>query len=371
MALALAAALPALLYAPRLRAAGPPLAVLSPTRAPPRTAVAGCAAAAGPVAAEELSDEARPSGTPRPSLPPPTRPLACGPQVLLSIVLQAMPDQEVNDLTWRCLGYRPTEAGGWDASEVFPNWRKKYPAPPDLVGVTRTYSREAAKSTPVHRHSRPPPPPPPLLLSGGLLSGGRCRPPVGVARALRRVISDRWTSPCCAQCRRCSARCSPPLAPAPSRASSAHAASPPARQVPREHKDRLKPTLRPLGWKGFKMAGLTPNMTRRAQAAPARPSHGHGRVRTGPREAVRPKEIAARAPRRCPPGCSTTARSCGACRSRRCSGGSRSAPRRRWPHPPTPPSARQRGRRGRASSETSHRQGPLGGCLLLTLFQCM
>jgi len=184
MALALAAALPALLYAPRLRAAGPPLAVLSPTRAPPRTAVAGCAAAAGPVAAEELSDE-----------------------VLLSIVLQAMPDQEVNDLTWRCLGYRPTEAGGWDASEVFPNWRKKYPAPPDLVGVTRTYSREAAKSTPVHRHSRPPPPPPPLLLSGGLLSGGRCRPPVGVARALRRVISDRWTSPCCAQCRRCSARC--------------------------------------------------------------------------------------------------------------------------------------------------------------------
>lgn len=159
MALALAAALPALLYAPRLRAAGPPLAVLSPTRAPPRTAVAGCAAAAGPVAAEELSDEARPSGTPRPSLPPPTRPLACGPQVLLSIVLQAMPDQEVNDLTWRCLGYRPTEAGGWDASEVFPNWRKKYPAPPDLVGVTRTYSREAAKSllstaTPVHRRHR-------------------------------------------------------------------------------------------------------------------------------------------------------------------------------------------------------------------------
>ena len=80
------------------------------------------------------------------------------------------------------------------------------------------------------------------------------------------------------------------LAPAPSCASSAHAASPPARQVPREHKDRLKPTLRPLGWKGFKMAGLTPNMTRRAQAAPTRPGHGHGHVRS-PREAVRPKEI--------------------------------------------------------------------------------
>uniref|UniRef100_A0A6T0A5I1 Uncharacterized protein n=1 Tax=Emiliania huxleyi TaxID=2903 RepID=A0A6T0A5I1_EMIHU len=171
MALALAAALPALLYAPRLRAAGPPLAVLSPTRAPPRTAVAGCAAAAGPVAAEELSDE-----------------------VLLSIVLQAMPDQEVNDLTWRCLGYRPTEAGGWDASEVFPNWRKKYPAPPDLVGVTRTYSREVDE------------------------------PVLRAVQALQR-------------------------------------------SVPREHKDRLKPTLRPLGWKGFKMAGLTPNMTRRAQVS--------------------------------------------------------------------------------------------------------
>jgi len=39
------------------------------------------------------------------------------------------------------------------------------------------------------------------------------------------------------------------------------------RSVPREHKDQLKPTLKPIGWKGFKMEGLTPNMTRRAQVS--------------------------------------------------------------------------------------------------------
>jgi len=37
--------------------------------------------------------------------------------------------------------------------------------------------------------------------------------------------------------------------------------------VPEEHKQGIKTTLTPLGWKGFKMDGLTPNMTRRAQAA--------------------------------------------------------------------------------------------------------
>ena len=35
----------------------------------------------------------------------------------------------------------------------------------------------------------------------------------------------------------------------------------------RAHKSNLKETLRPLGWKGFVMEGLTPNMTRRAQAS--------------------------------------------------------------------------------------------------------
>ena len=39
------------------------------------------------------------------------------------------------------------------------------------------------------------------------------------------------------------------------------------RSVADEHKQGLKRTLRRLGWKGYRMDGLTPNMTRRAQAA--------------------------------------------------------------------------------------------------------
>ena len=39
------------------------------------------------------------------------------------------------------------------------------------------------------------------------------------------------------------------------------------RSVAQEHKQGIKTTLKHLGWKGFKMDGLTPNMTRRAQVA--------------------------------------------------------------------------------------------------------
>eukprot|EP00961_Rhodomonas_salina_P192877 2602686-Rhodomonas_salina.2 len=64
--------------------------------------------------------------------------------------------QEVNDIVWKCLGYKKDEATGEysryiyqrprfampgtdtaddDTSEdVFPKWREKYPNPPDLVG---------------------------------------------------------------------------------------------------------------------------------------------------------------------------------------------------------------------------------------------
>lgn len=114
---------------------------------------------------------------------------------LLKIVLQEMPDQEVNDLVWKYLGYRKDEESGkWDASGVFPNWAKKYPQPPDLVGVTRTYSREVDEP---------------------------------VLRAVQSL----------------------------------------QKSVPTEHKDNLRQTLRPLGWSGFKLEGLTPNKTRRAQVA--------------------------------------------------------------------------------------------------------
>ena len=50
---------------------------------------------------------------------------------------------EVNALVWKYLGYRLDEASGaWDARGVFPNWRARYPDPPDLIGVTRNYSKE-------------------------------------------------------------------------------------------------------------------------------------------------------------------------------------------------------------------------------------
>jgi len=114
-------------------------------------------------------------------------------EVLVSIVRQEMPDQEVNELVWKYLGYART-AEGWDSSGVFPGWRKRFPEPVDLVGVTRTYTREVDE------------------------------PVLRAVQALQK-------------------------------------------SVPREHKDRLRPTLKPLGWSGFKLAGLTPNMTRRAQVA--------------------------------------------------------------------------------------------------------
>jgi len=88
----------------------------------PRSGVSPWLSAASPATGDVSSDELRD-------------------EVLRDIVLQQLPDQEMNELTWRCLGYRPDAAvaGGWSNDGVFPGWRKNYPTPPDLVGVTRTY----------------------------------------------------------------------------------------------------------------------------------------------------------------------------------------------------------------------------------------
>jgi hypothetical protein len=41
------------------------------------------------------------------------------------------------------LGYRfDSENEEWTPDEVFPNWREKYPSPPDLIGMRRIYSKE-------------------------------------------------------------------------------------------------------------------------------------------------------------------------------------------------------------------------------------
>ena len=112
---------------------------------------------------------------------------------ILRIVLQETTDEETNELVWKYLGYRyDAVTGKYDASAVFPKWAKKYPQPPDLIGVTRTYEREVDE------------------------------PVLRAVQALQK-------------------------------------------SVPTEHKDNLRQCLKPLGWPGFKMEGLTPNKTRRAQ----------------------------------------------------------------------------------------------------------
>ena len=126
-----------------------------------------------------------------------------GDDVLLAIVRSELEDDAVNRLTWRALGYRArvdldaetlTAVEVWTPDEVFPNWKKRYPQPPDVLGVTRKYDPKI----------------------------------------------DAPVKEACAAL---------------------------TRSVPEEHKQGLKTTLRPLGWKGFTMDGLTPNMTRRAQVA--------------------------------------------------------------------------------------------------------
>jgi len=50
-------------------------------------------------------------------------------------------DLEVNTLVWKCLGYRFVD-GVWRDDECFPNWKAKYPSPPDFIGMQRVYSKE-------------------------------------------------------------------------------------------------------------------------------------------------------------------------------------------------------------------------------------
>jgi hypothetical protein len=62
---------------------------------------------------------------------------------MLRIVKSECTDLEVNTLVWKCLGYRfNEEKEEWEATEVFPNWKERFPTPPDLIGMQRVYSRE-------------------------------------------------------------------------------------------------------------------------------------------------------------------------------------------------------------------------------------
>lgn len=62
---------------------------------------------------------------------------------MLKIVKSQCTDLEVNTLVWKCLGYRfNEEEEKWEPTEVFPNWKEKYPEPPDFIGMQRVYSKE-------------------------------------------------------------------------------------------------------------------------------------------------------------------------------------------------------------------------------------
>ena len=62
---------------------------------------------------------------------------------ILKIVLIECSDLEVNTLVWKCLGYRfDADSESWTNDLVFPNWRDRYPEPPDFIGMRRVYSKE-------------------------------------------------------------------------------------------------------------------------------------------------------------------------------------------------------------------------------------
>jgi hypothetical protein len=56
-------------------------------------------------------------------------------ETLWDILHQQLTDELVNQLLWHYLGYRyETDSQTWDATQVAPDWREKYPEPPDFVG---------------------------------------------------------------------------------------------------------------------------------------------------------------------------------------------------------------------------------------------
>lgn len=114
---------------------------------------------------------------------------------ILKIVQIQCTDLEVNTLVWKCLGYRfDVNSESWQNDSVYPNWRERYPEPPDFVGMKRIYRKEVDEP---------------------------------------------------------SLRCNQAL----------------VRSIPMEYKQSLKPALKPLGFRGYQYAELTPNKTRRAQCA--------------------------------------------------------------------------------------------------------
>ncbi|MEB3230314.1 MAG: DUF1823 family protein [Leptolyngbyaceae bacterium] len=65
-----------------------------------------------------------------------------------AIINNEISDEVVSHLVWHGLGYRYDETSQtWDASEVAPEWRDTYPAPPDFIG-NRPAIVKLTRSTP-------------------------------------------------------------------------------------------------------------------------------------------------------------------------------------------------------------------------------
>ena len=46
---------------------------------------------------------------------------------MLRILLMVATDDQVNQLVWKCLGYRKHADGEWDNEKCFPKWRDRFP----------------------------------------------------------------------------------------------------------------------------------------------------------------------------------------------------------------------------------------------------
>jgi hypothetical protein len=55
-------------------------------------------------------------------------------ETLWAIIHGDIPDQVVNQLVWKGLGYREDpDTGAWDVSGVDPDWVEAYPEPPNFI----------------------------------------------------------------------------------------------------------------------------------------------------------------------------------------------------------------------------------------------
>ena len=126
-----------------------------------------------------------------------------GDEVLLKIVLSQISDQEVNELVWTALGYVKEIELDMETLTGKEVWKP-----------TNVFPKWAAKYT-------------------------EAPDVIGVTRKYWPEIDAPVKEACAAL----------------------------TRSVADDHKQGLKKTLRRLGWKGYRMDGLTPNMTRRAQVA--------------------------------------------------------------------------------------------------------